>query len=109
MKDSAWDDDLWALKDADMTWRDDAYCLGSSPELFYFEAGQSKRKNYAVNEFCAKCDVRERCLEFALNNEERFGVWGGLTPAERNRILSDRRKAATLVFNPVSGKFERQR
>lgn len=106
MRDSPWDDDLWALKDADMSWREGAYCLGSSPDLFFFEAGQSKRKNYAVNEFCSKCKVKERCLEFALNNEERFGVWGGLTPSERNRILSERRKAVKLVFDPVSGKFK---
>ena len=109
MKDSAWDDDLWVLKDKDMTWMERAYCRGSSPELFYFDAGQSKRKNYSVAEFCSKCETRERCLEFALNNEERFGVWGGLTPAERSRILSARRKAVQLVFNQESGKFERQR
>lgn len=32
------------------------------------------------------CPIRDRCLETALDSEERHGVWGGLTPQERNRL-----------------------
>ena len=35
---------------------------------------------------CAGCGYRSRCLDLALVNGERTGVWGGLTPAERERL-----------------------
>lgn len=42
---------------------------------------------------CARCPVRELCLADALNNKERYGMWGGLTPIERRRIeRKDRRQ-----------------
>ncbi|WP_407672362.1 WhiB family transcriptional regulator [Parafrankia discariae] len=27
---------------------------------------------------CSGCEVRAECLEYALENDERFGIWGGL-------------------------------
>ena len=40
------------------------------------------------------CSVRTACLEYALSNRERDGVWGGNTERERRRILRQRRKSA---------------
>ena len=57
----------------------DAACRGSDPELFYAEAGAAVLRAKAT---CASCDVRERCLEWAVKREE-FGVWGGTTARER--------------------------
>ena len=108
MDTSAWDD-IWELKDADHTWHEDALCRGSSPELFFFEAGQSKKKNHAVENYCKKCPAQKRCLDYALNNDIRFGVWGGLTPAERNRILSAQKKAVTMTYNPTTQRFEKSK
>lgn len=39
---------------------------------------------------CAGCAVREQCLEFALTNGEKFGIWGGLSERERRRIRRER-------------------
>jgi WhiB family redox-sensing transcriptional regulator len=39
---------------------------------------------------CERCPVRQRCLEWALEANERHGVWGGATPLERNKIRRDR-------------------
>lgn len=108
MDNSAWDE-IWALKDADHSWHTEALCRGSSPELFFFEAGQSKKKNHVVEQYCNYCPAKQRCLDYALNNDIRFGVWGGLTPAERNRILSARRKPVSLFYNPQTGKYEEQK
>lgn len=40
---------------------------------------------------CRACPVRERCLSEALDRNEGFGIWGGLTSAERR---ASKRKAA---------------
>lgn len=40
---------------------------------------------------CAFCVEREACLLWALENDERFGIWGGTDPAERERINRRRR------------------
>jgi WhiB family redox-sensing transcriptional regulator len=35
---------------------------------------------------CRSCDVRAECLEYALENDERFGIWGGMSERERRRL-----------------------
>ena len=46
-----------------------------------------KRREQAAKFLCAQCDVRDECLEFALEIRERYGIWGGKTETERRRIL----------------------
>jgi WhiB family redox-sensing transcriptional regulator len=46
------------------------------------EAREAKAKS-----ICAECTVRQECLEFALRVHEPHGIWGGLTEAERRRLL----------------------
>lgn len=41
-----------------------------------------------ARELCADCPVISHCLEAALLGEERWGVWGGTTPPERERALA---------------------
>lgn len=42
----------------------------------------------AAKEVCAKCPVRRPCLDAALANHERWGVWGALTPRERQHVAN---------------------
>ena len=35
---------------------------------------------------CLTCDVRDECLEYALQHDERFGIWGGLSERERRKL-----------------------
>ncbi|WP_456858652.1 WhiB family transcriptional regulator [Geodermatophilus sp. SYSU D00691] len=74
--------------DGDETWRLDALCAETDPEAFFPEKGGSTREAKRV---CAGCPVRLQCLEFALGNDERFGIWGGLSERERRRIRLQRR------------------
>jgi hypothetical protein len=32
---------------------------------------------------CGDCQVRAECLEYALERDEEYGVWGGLNRTER--------------------------
>ena len=69
--------------DADeRAWMLEAKCLDADPEAFFPEKGGSTRE---AKRICSICPVREECLEYALANEERFGIWGGLSERERRR------------------------
>jgi WhiB family redox-sensing transcriptional regulator len=84
--------DLGALSDGSAAtkqgWHDDALCAQTDPEAFFPEKGGSTRE---AKKICAGCPVRAECLESALANDERFGIWGGLSERERRRL---RRSAA---------------
>ncbi len=79
------DTDLDALffDDGLLAWQRDALCAQTDPEAFFPEKGGSTREAKAV---CQSCTVRAQCLEYALANDERFGIWGGLSERERRKI-----------------------
>lgn len=71
--------------DDELDWQTDALCAQVDPELFFPDKGGTSLPAKAV---CARCDVREPCLDYALDNGERFGIWGGLSERQRRRILA---------------------
>lgn len=70
-------------------WREHALCRGMDPDKFHPErwAQQKVRDAKAV---CAKCPVATDCLEYALKNAEKIGIWGGTSEVERVRIRRQR-------------------
>ncbi|SNS15687.1 WhiB family transcriptional regulator, redox-sensing transcriptional regulator [Geodermatophilus pulveris] len=72
----------------DASWRLDALCAETDPEAFFPEKGGSTRDAKRV---CNGCAVRAECLQFALANDERFGIWGGLSERERRRLRLEQR------------------
>lgn len=74
-------------EDEALAWQADALCAQTDPEAFFPEKGGSTREAKRV---CEGCEVRSECLDYALANDERFGIWGGLSERERRRL----RKAA---------------
>lgn len=49
------------------------------------EPGREEREEIC-KDICAECVLQFSCLEWALINNEKFGVWGGFTPGERRRF-----------------------
>lgn len=82
----------------DQSWREAAACRTFSVEMFYPPAEQDGFEAKAV---CFQCPVREMCLEVAIANGERFGVWGGLTPQERRWLVAKRKRAALAAADPI--------
>ncbi|MFE0806016.1 WhiB family transcriptional regulator [Streptomyces sp. NPDC058794] len=74
----------------DLAWQEEALCAQTGGDFFFPEPGSSVRD---AKRICALCPIRTACLEYALSNDERFGVWGGLSEKER---LALRRTAPTL-------------
>ncbi len=64
-------------------WQEKALCAQTDPEAFFPEKGGSTRE---PKRGCTSCEVRAECLEYALENDERFGIWGGLSERERRRM-----------------------
>ncbi|HZB21392.1 MAG TPA: WhiB family transcriptional regulator [Blastococcus sp.] len=80
----------WTVLTSEGDWREDALCAETDPEAFFPEKGGSTREAKRV---CSGCSVRAECLESALENDERFGIWGGLSERERRRLRVLRRDA----------------
>lgn len=70
-------------EDEEESWQDRALCAQTDPEAFFPEKGGSTRE---AKKICTGCEVKTECLEYALANDERFGIWGGLSERERRRI-----------------------
>jgi WhiB family redox-sensing transcriptional regulator len=64
-------------------WQEQALCAQTDPEAFFPEKGGSTRE---AKRICKACGVRDECLEYALEHDERFGIWGGLSERERRRL-----------------------
>jgi WhiB family transcriptional regulator, redox-sensing transcriptional regulator len=88
---------LELLLPAERSWQHQANCMGVDPDLFFPERGASTRE---AKEVCRGCVVREDCLEYAIDNAEKFGIWGGLSERERRRIR--RRRALERIASSAS-------
>lgn len=64
-------------------WATEAKCLNADPDVFFPEKGGSTRE---AKRICAECTVRVECLEYALEHDERFGIWGGMSERERRKL-----------------------
>lgn len=60
-----------------------ALCAETDPEAFFPDKGGSVKD---AKRLCGACPAQEECLQWALDNDERFGVWGGLSERERRRL-----------------------
>lgn len=72
-----------AAEGGQLGWQEQALCAQTDPEAFFPEKGGSTREAKRV---CGTCEVRSECLEYALSNDERFGIWGGLSERERRKL-----------------------
>lgn len=70
-------------EEEEISWQADALCAQTDPEAFFPEKGGSTRE---AKRICDQCEVRAQCLEYALENDERFGIWGGLSERERRKL-----------------------
>ena len=64
-------------------WTKEALCAEVDPVIFFPEAGE---KTVDAKRICRACNVKTQCLEYSITNNERFGIWGGLTEFDRRRL-----------------------
>jgi WhiB family transcriptional regulator, redox-sensing transcriptional regulator len=79
-------------------WRRSAACRSADPDLFFPVTGGGWAGQVGKAEVrCGRCHVRRECLQYAITEDEAYGVWGGMTEDERRRarwLARDRRAPA---------------
>ena len=70
-------------------WRSDALCTQIDGDMFFPKSGDAGQAQRA-KAICARCPVREQCLAAALEADERFGIFGGLTVRQRDALIRER-------------------
>lgn len=87
-----------ARDDRDGPWHAEAVCRRDEAGLFFAPSKEPTAarlsREQAAKRVCANCPVLRECREHALLQPEPYGVWGGLTAAERRVVLARRRRAA---------------
>lgn len=71
----------------DGDWEGRGRCAEVGGDLFYPEDGESAAPALRV---CAACEVRARCLDWALETGQVWGVWGGTTERQRQAMRAGR-------------------
>jgi WhiB family transcriptional regulator, redox-sensing transcriptional regulator len=72
-------------------WRNRAACRGTDLAVFFPGRGESAEP---ARQICARCPVRQPCLEFALSHGIVHGIWGGLTDRDRRALRTRHAGAA---------------
>lgn len=85
---------------ADNPWHSDAACRRDEAGLFFAPSKEPTAarltREQSAKQVCAGCPVLVECREHALLQPEPYGVWGGLTAAERRVVLARRRRRETV-------------
>ena len=79
-------------------WRDRAACAGMDTELFFGEEGESSgllggltggsavMGGESALDVCGRCPVVGECLEYAVETNQPYGIWGGRSEPQRRRL-----------------------
>ncbi|MER5635869.1 WhiB family transcriptional regulator [Kitasatospora sp. NPDC002227] len=90
----------------DNPWHTGAACRRDEAGLFFAPSKEPTAARLAREEqakqVCARCPVLLECREHALLQPEPYGVWGGLTAAERRVVLARRRRRETEIRVPAA-------
>ena len=77
----------------DRAWQAAALCRGNHSYLFFPPStverkDERERRETKAKAICMVCPVRLECLDFAMSIREPYGIWGGLTEADRRQALA---------------------
>jgi WhiB family redox-sensing transcriptional regulator len=81
-----------------MDWQEDAACRKHDNVVFFGpDQGESELEKQAremqAKSICHTCPVKEPCLEFAMETNQKYGIWGGMTDKERASLKRRRARA----------------
>ena len=71
-------------------WQLKGLCRHHDPKLWTPNPPEVEAKSMEAKKICRQCPVLAECREWALDHRETYGVWGGLSEGDRDKILSGR-------------------
>jgi WhiB family redox-sensing transcriptional regulator len=87
-------------------WHSEAACRSDEAGLFFAPSKEPTAarlaREEAAKQVCARCPVMLECREHALLQPEPYGVWGGMTAAERRVVLARRRRREVELQRPAA-------
>ena len=87
-------EDYYSLINNQFGFTEQAACRGAGPDLFFLEEGQGSENHHKLAQartICFTCTVKEKCLDFALDNNIKSGIWAGTTPLQRKALRRELR------------------
>nr|WP_223183142.1 MULTISPECIES: WhiB family transcriptional regulator [unclassified Streptomyces] len=88
-------------------WHAEAVCRRDEAGLFFAPSKEPTAarlaREAAAKRVCGRCPVMVECREHALLQPEPYGVWGGLTAAERRVALARRRRREVELRKTAAG------
>lgn len=69
-------------------------------DMFFPDKGGSTKE---AKRICAVCPVAAECLQYALDHDERFGIWGGFSERERRRMKRDIPRDEVVLLKACKG------
>ena len=76
-------------------WREDAVCVGQPIDVFFPDMSFGEARWDRAKTICKGCNVNRQCLKLVINlpeDDDRYGLFGGLSPIERRSLRDDIRK-----------------
>jgi WhiB family redox-sensing transcriptional regulator len=78
-------------------WVEDSLCSQVDVgDVFFVPKGGSTKPAKMI---CAACPVATQCLQYAIDHDERFGIWGGFSERERRALRRDTPRDTSLCAN----------
>ncbi len=71
-----------------MDWRQHALCREEDPDLFFpvGTGGPALAQAEDAKSVCRRCPVMQRCLRWAMESGQEYGVWGGTSEKDRQSL-----------------------
>ena len=91
------------VRDLELQPPSDGACIGHPTEWWFPSKSESSLQRHwrlKATAVCNQCSVRQECLDYAIEAEEVFGIWGGLSASAREVEARKRRELGTLVIRP---------
>jgi WhiB family transcriptional regulator, redox-sensing transcriptional regulator len=92
---------------ADHSWHARGACHGMDParaDKLFFHTPRDHQAVAEAKRTCATCPVKKDCFNYAIDNQIRYGIWGGLTDKERQPWLANLSKR--LDYDRVRAAFQ---
>jgi len=82
-------------------WQLDGACRGEDPSIFFHPEGERgparAAREQAAKAVCATCPVINECAAHALAAREPYGIWGGMSEEDRERIYAQQRRRIPIA------------